>query len=151
MTEGATSVRLTQAVKPRDEWFPAQNNACGADSGMILAILLHNEREDNRMIARVWRGVTSDSEKADRYVEHVNMNVVPQLANIKGHINIKVLRRDLKDEVEVLVITTWESMDAIKGFAGTDLEKAVVEPQAIAVLKEYERTVRHFVIALDTP
>ena len=103
------------------------------------------------MIARVWRGVTSDSEKADRYVEHVDTNVVPQLAKIKGHVNIKVLRRDLKDEVEVLVITLWESMEAIKGFAGNDLESAVVEPQAIAVLKEYDRTVRHFEVALDTP
>jgi heme-degrading monooxygenase HmoA len=107
--------------------------------------------EYDPMIARVWRGVTSDSEKADRYVEHVNKNVVPQLANIRGHINIKVLRRDLKDEVEVLVITTWESIEAVKGFAGTDIDNAVVEPQAIAVLKDYERTVRHFEIAIDTP
>ena len=103
------------------------------------------------MIARVWRGVTGDSENADKYVEHVNKNVVPQLANIKGHINIKVLRRDLEKEVEVLVITTWESMEAVKGFAGTDVHNAVVEPQAIAVLKEYEDTVRHFEIALDVP
>jgi heme-degrading monooxygenase HmoA len=103
------------------------------------------------MISRVWRGVTASRENADKYVEHVNTNVVPQLAKLKGHVNIKVLRRDLNDEVEVLVITQWESMDAIKGFAVEDINKAVVEPQAIAVLKEYDDTVRHFEIALDTP
>jgi heme-degrading monooxygenase HmoA len=103
------------------------------------------------MIARVWRGVTPDSEKADRYVEHVNDNVVPQLHKLKGFINIKVLRRPLDEETEVLVITQWESMEAVKGFAVEDINKAVVEPQAIAVLKEYDDTVRHFEIALDTP
>jgi len=103
------------------------------------------------MIARVWRGVTSGKENADKYVEHVKDNVVPELAKLPGHVNIKVLRRDLDDSVEVLVITQWESMDAVKGFAVDDINKAVVEPQAIAVLKEYEHTVRHFEIALDTP
>lgn len=103
------------------------------------------------MISRVWRGVTASRENADKYVEHVSTNVVPQLAKLKGHVNIKVLRRDLNGEVEVLVITQWESMDAIKGFAVEDINKAVVEPQAIAVLKEYDDTVRHFEIALDTP
>ena len=103
------------------------------------------------MISRVWRGVTASRENADKYVDHVNTNVVPQLAKLKGHVNIKVLRRDLNDEVEVLVITQWESMDAIKGFVVEDINKAVVEPQAIAVLKEYDDTVRHFEIALDTP
>ena len=52
--------------------------------------------------------------------------------------------------MEVLVIAQWESMESIKGFASADIENSVVEPQAIAVLKEYERTVRHFEIALDT-
>ena len=103
------------------------------------------------MIARVWRGVTGSPETADRYVQHVNTNVVPELAKIEGHIKIKVLRRDMDNKVEFLVITMWESMEAVKGFAGEDTEKAVVAPQAKAVLTEYERTVRHFEIVIDTP
>jgi heme-degrading monooxygenase HmoA len=48
-----------------------------------------------------------------------------------------------KGEAEVLVMTKWDSMAAIKAFAGPDLEKAIVEPQARAVLASFEEVVTH--------
>lgn len=76
-----------------------------------------------RMIARLWRGVASTSANADAYQRHVTMK------NGGG--------------VEFLVITLWDSMDAIRKFAGDDPEAAVVEPEARAVLSDYDNFVRH--------
>ena len=56
----------------------------------------------------------------------------------------RVLRREEHGRVEFLVMTFWDSMAAIRGFAGADPERAVVEPEARAVLAEYDNFVRHY-------
>jgi heme-degrading monooxygenase HmoA len=53
-------------------------------------------------------------------------------------------RRDVDGGVEFLVLTQWQSMDAIRGFAGTEVDKAVVEPGAAAALVEFDERVRHY-------
>ena len=60
-----------------------------------------------------------------------------------------LLKRDLTGEAEVFVLTKWISMDAIRVFAGSDIEKAVVAPEAAAVLVEYDRTVRHYEVVSE--
>ena len=92
------------------------------------------------MIARLWRGSAASAAHADAYQRHVRGNVLPVLHKIPGHRGAQVLRRDQ----EFLVITFWESMDAIRRFAGADPERAVVEPEAKAVLAEYDDFVRHY-------
>ena len=96
------------------------------------------------MIARLWRGAAGDDAAAAAYLRHVERNVVPQLAAIAGYRDVKVLRR----EREFVVITFWESMDAVRRFAGDDPERAVVEPEARAVLAEFDDFVRHYEVAL---
>ena len=54
-----------------------------------------------------------------------------------------LLRRDLPDAVEFTVLTIWESMDAIQAFAGIDPAMAVVEPGAIAALRDFDDRVSH--------
>jgi heme-degrading monooxygenase HmoA len=63
---------------------------------------------------------------------------------IHGHRGARVLRRDDGGQVEFLVMTFWDSMDAVRRFAGEDPERAVVEPEARAVLAEYDELVRHY-------
>jgi heme-degrading monooxygenase HmoA len=92
------------------------------------------------MIARLWRGSAGNAANAEAYQRHVRGQVLPELRKIPGHRGAQVLRRDQ----EFLVITLWESMDAIRRFAGTDPERAVVEPEAKAVLAEYDDFVRHY-------
>jgi heme-degrading monooxygenase HmoA len=92
------------------------------------------------MIARLWRGSASDAAKADAYRRHVTTQVLPSLSAIEGYRGARVLRRG----EEFLVITFWESMDAIRGFAGEDPERAVVEPEARAVLAQFDDFVRHY-------
>jgi len=92
------------------------------------------------MIARLWKGVAGSPAGADAYQRHVTARVFPELRKIPGHKGAQVLRRDR----EFLVITFWESMDAIRKFAGPDPERAVVEPEARAVLSEFDEHVSHY-------
>ncbi|MGE5511033.1 MAG: antibiotic biosynthesis monooxygenase [Bacteroidota bacterium] len=101
------------------------------------------------MIVRSWRGRAS-REKVHLYVEHARKRVFPQLEAIKGHKGALLLREDRKDDVEVHVLTFWESMDAIIAFAGAAPETAVVEPEAEAVLIDYDRTVQHYELVANS-
>jgi heme-degrading monooxygenase HmoA len=92
------------------------------------------------MIARLWRGRAGSAENGDAYQRHVMGQVFPALRKVSGHRGGQVLRR----HDEFLVITFWDSMDAIRRFAGEDSERAVVEPEARAVLAEFDDFVRHY-------
>jgi heme-degrading monooxygenase HmoA len=96
------------------------------------------------MIARLWRGVANTSVNADAYQRHVTMRVFPSLAAIQGHRGARVLRREHDGRVEFLVMTLWDSMDAVRRFAGDNPEAAVIESEARAVLTEYDNFVRHY-------
>ncbi len=95
------------------------------------------------MIARVWKGY-ADSEKVGAYVEHFEQSVFPELSQIDGYRGATILRRNLADSVEVTVITFWESLDAMRQFAGEQVDTAVVAPAAQAVLRTFDSTVTHY-------
>lgn len=99
------------------------------------------------MIARVWKGYATP-ENAPRYLEHIQHSVFPELEQINGFRGANVLQKTQDGEVEIIVMTLWESMDAIHQFAGADASVAVVAPNAQAVLSHYEATVSHYEIAL---
>lgn len=95
------------------------------------------------MIARIWRGFAIP-EKAEDYVKHLQMSVLPELRQIDGFQGVTLMRQDSAQSVEFLVLTLWESMEAIRRFAGEDAEVAVVAPAARALFREYDSTVKHF-------
>jgi len=94
-------------------------------------------------VVRMWRGQTLP-ENADAYHRHVTETVFPALTRIAGHEGAFVLRRETEGRVEFLVVTLWQSMDAVRSFAGADAERAVIEPAARAVLVELDDFVRHY-------
>ena len=96
------------------------------------------------MIARLWRGATADQRKPHAYVLHLRTNVVPELVAIPGYRDVRLLRREEGGRTEFLVMTLWDSMEAIRRFAGENPERAVVEPEARAVLADYDDFVRHY-------
>jgi heme-degrading monooxygenase HmoA len=96
------------------------------------------------MIARVWHCIAADSDKVADYVAHFEHAVLPELKQIAGYQEAYILRRQLADGVELTVMTLWESMDAIRKFAGENAETAVVAPAAQAVLRSFDTTVTHF-------
>ena len=95
------------------------------------------------MVARVWRG-WSTTELAPVYEEHFRTATLPALGEIEGHEGAYVLRRNVGDEVEFVVVTLWASFDAVRAFAGDDHEAAVVPPEARRALTRFEHTVTHY-------
>lgn len=100
------------------------------------------------MIVRAWRGYAS-LEKPEDYPDHFRRNVVPELKGIDGFLGARLMRSQTLEGFEFLVHTRWRSMDAIRAFAGNDIERAVVEPEAVRALTRYDERVRHYVVVED--
>lgn len=81
--------------------------------------------------------------------EHFQNSVLPELRQIPGYKGAYILQRQLDDGVELTVQTQWESMDAMRAFAGENVEITVVAPTAQAVLSTFDPTVTHFEIILS--
>ena len=81
---------------------------------------------------------------ADAYSRHLLGTVRQKLERLPGFRGLYLLSRRLPNEVEYEVLTMWESMDAIRAFAGEHVERAVVEPEAAAVLIRFDQEVRHY-------
>ena len=96
-----------------------------------------------RLILRMWKA-RSTVEKASHYIQHATTRVFPALEAIDGHRGAYLLQRPVEGEVEIVVLTLWESMEAVRKFAGGEPEKAVVEPEARAVLTSFDQSVTHF-------
>jgi hypothetical protein len=99
------------------------------------------------MIARIWRGWAATREKAAAYQRHVTGKVFPALPAVAGHRGALLLRREDEGRIEFLAMTLWASPEAIRGFAGDDIERAVVEPEARAVLAGFDDVARHYEVA----
>jgi heme-degrading monooxygenase HmoA len=106
-------------------------------------------RTEGAVIFRAFHA-TATPEGADAYREHLNRSVLPGLQRIDGYRGAYLLRRDHHGHVELQVLTLWDSLEAIRGFAGADLEHAVVEPAAQAVLEAYDPVVTHHSVEVDT-
>jgi heme-degrading monooxygenase HmoA len=95
------------------------------------------------MIARTWHGVT-DAAQADEYLDYVNRTGIPEYKATQGNLGVYVLRRIEGKKAHFLVLTFWESEEAIKRFAGPDIEVAKYYPEDEQYLLELEPTVMHY-------
>jgi heme-degrading monooxygenase HmoA len=96
------------------------------------------------MVVRMWKA-RSTANRVDDYINHATKIVFPRIHAIEGNRGEYLLRRNAKDGVELVVLTFWESMEAVRRFAGTDdPSKAVVEPEARAVLTSFDEYVTHY-------
>lgn len=95
------------------------------------------------MIARLWRGWTT-VENADAYERLLREQVLPGLQQIDGYRGGYILRQDGNGEVEFVVMNLFESLDAVRAFAGPDYTVAVFEPEARQLLAKVEPLARHY-------
>jgi heme-degrading monooxygenase HmoA len=102
-------------------------------------------RLEVNVISRQWRGL-AHPDQAKSYVKHLRTKTLPALRKLPGFVSASILSRRLGNGIEFLIITEWESLDAIARFAGADLEAAVVPAEAAAMMIEYDQRVRHFVV-----
>jgi uncharacterized protein YciI/heme-degrading monooxygenase HmoA len=98
-------------------------------------------------ILRRWSARTTEAQ-LPKYLEHFSKNVLPELRRVPGYLGATVSLRRLESEVEIVVETTWRSLESIRAFAGSDLEAAVVASEAAALLTSFDRRVQHSEIAL---
>ena len=95
------------------------------------------------MIARIWRGWAAP-EGAGAYERYFRETLTPELLAIPGCLGAHLLRRKEGDEVQLCTIVWFESLDAVRLFAGAEAERAVVSEHARSLLTRYERAVAHF-------
>jgi heme-degrading monooxygenase HmoA len=97
------------------------------------------------MISRVWHGWTSPA-KADAYESLLKSEIFVGIRNrrIAGYRRIQLFRRALGDEVEFVTVMWFDSIEAVRAFAGEDYEVAVVPPQARALLSRFDERSQHY-------
>jgi len=95
------------------------------------------------VISRQWRGLCKP-EHAQAYVEHLQGETFPAIRKISGFLSASILRRQTYEGIEFLVVTQWESIESIHGFAGAEVVPAKVQKMMI----EYDHVVRHFEIVV---
>ena len=102
------------------------------------------------MISRVWHGWTTP-ENAYAYEGLLKSEIFQNIQSrqIAGYRGIHLLRRSLADEVEFITIMWFDSMDAVREFAGEDHEVAVVPPKARALLSRFDARSQHYDVEVD--
>jgi heme-degrading monooxygenase HmoA len=96
------------------------------------------------MIARIWRGWVRTEDRA-AYVEYIEQTGLAEYRSTPGNEGAWMLARDLDDgRTEIVTLSFWASRDAIRGFAGDDIERAVYYAEDDRYLLDHEPTVTHF-------
>jgi heme-degrading monooxygenase HmoA len=95
------------------------------------------------VIARIWRGAVA-REDSDAYAVYMQRTGVAGYLEIPGNRGAWMLRRDLGDRTEFVMFTLWDSLAAIKAFAGDDYEQAVFYPEDDRYLIERDLTTAHY-------
>jgi len=99
------------------------------------------------MIGRIWHGYTS-FENADKYETLLKEEIFVGIhdRSIEGFREIQLFRREMENEVEFITVMWFDSIDAVRKFAGDDYEVAVVPPKAREVLSRFDERSQHYEI-----
>ena len=102
------------------------------------------------MISRIWHGWTTLG-NAEKYEALLKEEIFLGIQNrrIRGFKGIQLLRRQVGEEVEFVTIMSFDSLDAVREFAGEDYEAAVVPAEARAVLSRFDTRSQHYEIRAE--
>src|SRR5262249_21545272 len=102
------------------------------------------------MISRIWHGWTAPA-NADAYESLLKSEIFTGIHNrqIAGFRGIHLLRRELGAEVEFVTIMWFDSLEAVRTFAGEDYEIAVVPPKARALLARFDVRSHHYEVRAE--
>ena len=95
------------------------------------------------MIVRMWHGRVP-TEKARAYRDFLNARAIPDYQSTPGNLSVYILERPEGEVTHFITMTFWESLDAIRAFAGEDVEAAKYYPEDQDFLLEFEPTVVHY-------
>ena len=96
------------------------------------------------MIARIWKGAVR-AQDADEYTAYIRDTGIAEYLQTPGNRGAWMLRRDDGERTEFVTLSLWESEDAIRAFAGDDIEAAVLYPEDARYLIG-DSTVTHYVV-----
>jgi heme-degrading monooxygenase HmoA len=99
------------------------------------------------MIGRLWHGWTRPAE-ADAYEALLRGEVLPGIHRVNGYRGALLMRREAGEEIEFVTLTFFDSMEAVRAFAGEDHEAAVVPPKARRLLARFDRRSAHYEMIL---
>src|SRR5262245_43779905 len=121
--------------------------------GLVAAAEDPPDRNDRALarvstIVRTWKAYATP-EKVRAYREHLASGVLPELRKLQGFQGLDLCETPKGGRIKLLVISRWESIEAIKAFAGADPHRAVVEPGAKAMLAQYDEFVTNYEVTLD--
>jgi heme-degrading monooxygenase HmoA len=97
------------------------------------------------MIARHWKGIAKPGRAAD-YVRHLKTETFQALARLPGFVRASILSRPVAAGTEFRIVTVWESLEAIRAFAGDTLDVAVVPEAVQEWMVGYDSHVAHYEI-----
>ena len=102
------------------------------------------------MISRIWHGYTTP-QNADAYESLLKAEIFTGIRdrNIAGYKGIQLLRRNLGTEVEFITVMWFDSIEAVKIFAGKEYEQAVVPPKARALLSRFDEPSKHYEVKAE--
>ena len=102
------------------------------------------------MISRIWHGWTT-LDNADKYEALLKEKIFVGIENmhVRGFKGIQLLRRELGEEVEFVTIMTFDSLEAVREFAGEDYEVAYVPEKAREVLSHFDERSQHYEIRAE--
>jgi heme-degrading monooxygenase HmoA len=95
------------------------------------------------VIARIWAGSVRRAD-GDEYAAYMRSTGIAAYESTPGNRGAWVLRRDLEDETEFVMFTLWDSLDAVKSFAGDEYETAVFYPEDDRFLVRRDLTAAHY-------
>jgi heme-degrading monooxygenase HmoA len=95
------------------------------------------------VIARIWKGATKRAD-GDAYAEYMGSTGIAGYRSTPGNRAAVMLRRDVEDRSEFLMLSLWESMEAVVSFAGEEPETAVFYPEDDRFLIDRDLTVTHY-------
>ena len=104
--------------------------------------------QPKKAVARMWHGRTRTS-RAGEYYSYLKAEGIDKIEAIPGNLGAQILRRTDGETTEFTVISYWESREAIKAFAGDDIEKTHFLPKDPQYLLELEPKVKHFDVLYD--
>lgn len=84
------------------------------------------------------------------YEQHYRSEALPVLRGVAGFEGARLLRRTTGDETEFVSLTFFDNLDAVRAFAGSDCETAVVADQAREVVVRFDNNVGHYETAFET-
>jgi heme-degrading monooxygenase HmoA len=95
------------------------------------------------MIARIWHGATKPQD-ADAYQSMLTPELLPGISKVAGFKGSYFLRRNVGDEVEFITILFWESLDALKAFAGPNYEQSIIPEERRKYLTRHDDQAAHY-------